>query len=105
MITFYKRYDRTTEFYLLPINQDQVEAIVANYVSGQSSVIECVHGVARCHPKDKQDKQLGKDEAQKKAKKTKLQIQGIAVNDKCVRISTDRLVVVMFKDSGKVIVK
>lgn len=105
MITFYKRYERTTEYYLLPLDQEQVEAIVANFVSGQSKVIEAVHGVTKCHPKDKLDKKTGKEEAQKKAKKTKLIIQDVHVNAHRVAITTDRVTIVMFKDSGKVIVK
>ncbi len=105
MITFFKRYDRTTEFYLLPLDQQQVEAIVANYVSGQSSVIECVHGMAKCHPKDKLVKAVGKEEAQKRAKKRKLRITGVAVNNDKVTVNTQELSVIMFKDSGRVIIK
>lgn len=105
MITFYKRLNRITEYYLLPLNQEQIEAIVVNYVNGQSKVIEAVYGVARCHPQDKLDKKIGKEEAQKRAKKTKLIIQDVHVNEHRVAITTDRVVIIMFKDSGKVIVK
>lgn len=104
-ITFYKRYDRTTEYYLLPLNQDQIEAIVAHYVSGQSSTIECVHGITRCHPKDKQDRKVGMEEAQKKARKKKLKLLDVHVNASRVCLTTNELSIVMFKDSGKVIVK
>ena len=105
MITFYRRNDRITEYYLLPLDQEQVEAIVAHFVRGQSKVIEAVHGSTRCHPQDKLYKKVGKQEAQKKAKKTKLTIQDVHVNEQRVAITTDKVVIVMFKDSGKVIVK
>lgn len=105
-ITFYRRDDRTTEYFLLPLNQEVIELLIAAYSRGETNTCEVIYGKTRCHPKDKMVKAVGKEEAQKQCKKTKFKISDVLITEKEINIrlgykDTD-IVVLLFKDTGKV---
>lgn len=69
-----------TSLHLFMIDAEVFDNIVLAFIRGENKFVECRHGVAVKHPKDKYDKTIAKQEAYKKLKKQRIEI-GVIVAD------------------------
>lgn len=93
-----------TSLHLFMIDAEVFDNIVLAFIRGESKVVECRHGVAVKHPKDKYDKTIAKQEAYKKLKKQRVSIRRIAAFETGTHIHLDNLLTIS-KYGDKVIVE